>query len=98
MKPWSAINAALGTEVADDFGKGHFGVQKGREGSFTEIVPVSGLTPPERIRMSVDLPAPFSPISPTTSCAPTTIVALRKALTGPKLLLTFSTFSTNSPI
>ena len=64
----------------------------------TAIVPVSGLIPPDRIRMSVDLPAPFSPISPTTSCAPTAIEALRNALTGPKLLLTFSTFSTRSPI
>ena len=33
----------------------------------TRISPLVGLTTPERILISVDLPAPLSPISPTTS-------------------------------
>src|SRR5579863_5486541 len=61
---------------------------------FAEIVPASGRMPPDKIRMSVDLPAPFSPIKPTTSLAPISMVALRNARTGPKLLLMASSFST----
>ena len=44
----------------------------------TRISPLVGLTTPERILISVDLPAPLSPIRPTTS------LSLTERLTPPR--------------
>ncbi len=51
------------------------------------MTPESGRMLPDRIRIRVDFPAPFSPINPTTSWGRTSIEASRSALTTPKLLL-----------
>eukprot|EP01031_Cornospumella_fuschlensis_P044716 gene44716-54684_t len=48
--------------------------------------PASGLTEPKMIFMSVDLPAPFSPISPWMLPAATANEIARFACTAPKRL------------
>ena len=52
------------------------------------ISPASGWTMPARIFSSVDLPAPFSPISPCASPSATENVTPRSALTAPNDLRT----------
>ena len=53
------------------------------------ISPSSGLSTPTRVFMSVDLPAPLSPIKPTISPLLTDKDALLKAVIPPKRLATF---------
>src|ERR1700743_1499498 len=62
----------------------------------SHIVPESGLWKPHRILISVDLPAPLSPSSPSTSPLRRCRLMSRSALIGPKLFLTCSTRSTSS--
>src|SRR4051794_23851412 len=50
------------------------------------------------ILISVDLPAPLSPSSPSTSPLPRCRSMLRNAVTGPKRLLTPSTRRTSCPV
>ncbi len=50
------------------------------------IVPPDGATTPPRIFIRVDLPAPFSPISPTTSPRPAANETSRSACVAPKAL------------
>src|SRR5260370_28711638 len=47
-------------------------------------VPLSGDCVPDRMRISVDFPAPFSPIRPTTSLAPIATLTSRSACTPAK--------------
>src|ERR1035437_7627739 len=56
-------------------------------------VPVSGTYTPSRILMSVDLPAPFGPMRPTTSPAPTSRLTLSRATCAPNVFETFDTRS-----
>jgi hypothetical protein len=49
----------------------------------TSTVPASGAYIPARMRISVDLPAPFSPTRAWISPAPTSRLAPRLASTGP---------------
>src|SRR5690242_5310427 len=58
--------------------------------------PASGFWKPETILMSVDLPAPLSPSSPSTSPLRRCRLMSRSAVTGPKRLATFSTRRTSS--
>src|SRR4051794_12507844 len=58
--------------------------------------PSSGFWKPEMILISVDLPAPLSPSSPSTSPLPRRRFTSRSAVTGPKRLPTFSTRRTSS--
>src|SRR6202012_885326 len=60
------------------------------------MVPESGLWKPQRILISVDLPAPLSPSSPSTSPLRRCRLMSRSALIGPKLFLTCSIRSTSS--
>src|SRR5580658_4664306 len=55
--------------------------------------PRSGEYTPARIRIKVDLPAPFSPTRPTTSLTPISTVTSFRAWTPAKALLTCSTLS-----
>src|SRR5262249_46027506 len=59
-------------------------------------LPSSGFWKPEMILISVDLPAPLSPSSPSTSPFLRRRLTSRSAVTGPKRLATFSTRSTSS--
>src|SRR4051794_29764064 len=58
--------------------------------------PSSGFWKPDRILISVDLPAPLSPSSPSTSPLSRRRLMSRRAVTGPKRLATFSTRRTSS--
>src|SRR3954471_16283498 len=58
--------------------------------------PSLGFWKPEMILIRVDLPAPLSPSSPSTSPLPRRRSMLRSAVTGPKCLATPSTRSTSS--
>src|SRR3954463_2966333 len=58
--------------------------------------PSSGFWKPEMILMSVDLPAPLSPSSPSTSPLPRCRSMFCSAVTGPKRLATPSTRRTSS--
>src|SRR3954454_17442473 len=58
--------------------------------------PSSGFWKPEMILISVDLPAPLSPSSPSTSPLRRCRLTSRSAVTGPKRLETFSTRRTSS--
>src|SRR3954447_10712497 len=58
--------------------------------------PSSGRWKPEMIFMSVDLPAPLSPSSPSTSPWPRCRLMSCSAVTGPNRLATFSTRRTSS--
>src|SRR5689334_10517325 len=58
--------------------------------------PSSGFWKPERILISVDLPAPLSPSRPSTSPLPRCRLMSCSAVTGPKRLATFSTRRTSS--
>src|SRR3954465_2456979 len=58
--------------------------------------PSSGFWKPEMILISVDLPAPLSPSSPSTSPLRRRRFTSRSAVTGPKRLATFSTCRTSS--
>src|SRR3954447_14677365 len=62
----------------------------------TYSVPSSGFWKPEMILISVDLPAPLSPSSPSTSPFLRCMLTSRSAVTGPKRLATFSTRRTSS--
>src|SRR5580692_10286293 len=55
--------------------------------------PWSGEYTPARIRISVDLPAPFSPTKPTTSLTPISTLTSSNAWTPANALLTCSTES-----
>src|SRR6202012_5286591 len=58
--------------------------------------PVSGFWNPAMILISVDLPAPLSPNSPSTSPLRRCRLMSRRAVVGPKLLAMCSTRSTSS--
>src|SRR3954462_5400084 len=58
--------------------------------------PSSGFWKPEMIFISVDLPAPLSPSSPSTSPLRRWRLMSRSAVTGPKRLATCSTRRTSS--
>src|SRR3954453_15682827 len=58
--------------------------------------PSSGFWKPELILIRVDLPAPLSPSSPSTSPLPRGRALLRSAVTGPKRLATPPTRRTSS--
>src|ERR1700742_274344 len=58
--------------------------------------PPSGRWKPEMILISVDLPAPLSPSSPSTSPFLRCRLISRRAVTGPKRLATCSTRRTSS--
>src|SRR3954453_1941703 len=58
--------------------------------------PSVGFWKPEMILISVDLPAPLSPSSPSTSPLRRCMLMSRSAVTGPKRLDTCSTRSTSS--
>src|ERR1700742_240897 len=58
--------------------------------------PASGFWKPEMILISVDLPAPLSPSSPSTSPLRRCRLTSRSAVTGPKRLETCSTRRTSS--
>src|SRR4051794_39781924 len=58
---------------------------------FTTTLPSSGFWKPEMIFINVDLPAPLSPSSPSTSPCLRCRSMLRSAVTGPKRLATPST-------
>src|ERR671922_964701 len=58
--------------------------------------PSSGFWKPEMILISVDLPAPLSPSSPSTSPLRRCRLTSRSAVTGPKRLATCSTRRTSS--
>src|SRR5215212_3314652 len=60
------------------------------------MLPSSGLWKPQMIFISVDLPAPLSPSSPSTSPLRRCKLMSRSAVTGPKRLATCSTRSTSS--
>src|SRR3954453_9972536 len=62
----------------------------------TNSLPSSGFWKPEMILISVDLPAPLSPSSPSTSPFLRCRLTSRSAVTGPKRLATFSTRRTSS--
>src|SRR5262249_46031613 len=62
----------------------------------TNSLPSSGFWKPEMILISVDLPAPLSPSSPSTSPFWRCRLTSRSAVTGPKRLATFSTRRTSS--
>src|SRR4051812_37156077 len=62
----------------------------------TTIRPSSGFWKPEMILISVDLPAPLSPSSPSTSPFLRYRLTSRSAVTGPNRLATFSTRRTSS--
>src|SRR3954462_5347662 len=62
----------------------------------TYSLPSSGFWKPEMILISVDLPAPLSPSSPSTSPFLRCMLTSRSAVTGPKRLATFSTRRTSS--
>ncbi len=59
--------------------------------------PASGWWNPVRILISVDLPAPLSPIRPSTSPRPSRIDTSRRATTGPKRLAMPSARMASSP-
>src|SRR5581483_8644746 len=48
--------------------------------------PASGATSPAQMRISVVLPAPFSPVRPTTSPAPTVSSTRSRMIVGPHRL------------
>src|SRR6478735_11710044 len=58
--------------------------------------PSSGFWKPDRILIRVDLPAPLSPSSPSTSPLPRCRLMSRSAVTGPKRLERLSTRRTSS--
>src|ERR1700729_992609 len=60
------------------------------------IPPESGRWKPQRILISVDLPAPLSPSRPSTSPLRRCRLTSRSAVTGPKRLAMCSTRSTSS--
>src|SRR5579883_3481874 len=60
------------------------------------MVPPSCFWKPQMILISVDLPAPLSPRSPSTSPFLRCRLTSRSAVTGPKLLVMCSTRSTSS--
>src|SRR3954447_7920587 len=60
------------------------------------IRPESGFSKPQMIFMRVDLPAPLSPSSPSTSPLRRCRLTSRRATTGPKRLVTCSTWRTMS--
>src|SRR4051812_24316803 len=62
------------------------------------IEPVSAVAAPERILISVDLPAPFSPTRACTDPARTVRSALRMARTAPYRLETPDTDRRSSPV
>src|SRR5947209_12655474 len=62
----------------------------------SHIVPVSGLWNPDRILISVDLPAPLSPSRPSTSPLRRCRLMSRSAVVGPNRLETCSTRRTSS--
>src|SRR4051812_24003474 len=62
----------------------------------TYSLPSSGFWKPEMILISVDLPAPLSPSSPSTSPFLRCRLTSRSAVTGPNRLATFSTRRTSS--
>src|SRR3954469_1496936 len=59
--------------------------------SRTNSLPSSGFWKPEMILIRVDLPAPLSPSSPSTSPLSRCRLMSRSAVTGPKRLVTCST-------
>src|SRR5215212_3559909 len=61
------------------------------------MLPASGFSKPQMIFISVDLPAPLSPSSPSTSPLRSCRLTSRSATTGPKRLVTCSTCRTTSP-
>src|ERR1035441_4718348 len=60
------------------------------------MLPASCFWKPQRILISVDLPAPLSPSSPSTSPFFRCRLTSRNAVTGPKLFAMCSTRSTSS--
>src|ERR1700761_4146235 len=80
MPRWRASSTLLGAYVSP----------------LSHIVPESGLWKPQRILISVDLPAPLSPSSPSTSPLRRCRLMSRSALIGPNDFLTCSTRSTSS--
>src|ERR1039458_5948470 len=60
------------------------------------MLPPSCFWKPQRILINVDLPAPLSPSSPSTSPFFRCRLTSRSAVTGPKLLVMCSTRSTSS--
>src|SRR5579875_1132024 len=69
----------------------------GANGSpLSHIDPASGFWKPHRILISVDLPAPLSPSSPSTSPLRRCRLMSRSAVIGPKRLAMCSTRSTSS--